>query len=309
MLKTIVTTSLVLLLAAQSQNQRVRFSLQVEEGIQYAKKNDKPIMFYVRGSSGGDDDIEDYERDHVRAFADPDVTRLAGNFVCLQMSRSRYRGQLTEWGLSPRTNLNIVFASSTGERIDEPLAASAVASPKTLAAKMRQNIRRWSDMLYKDKVEPVLGAEDSSVRDLRDALKLIEQWQMRQADKAVLGLLDREKLDRTTRTAVLSALGGIGSQATIDRLIELSLEKDRLADKALADASTAAVEPLLQHLGGEDADKHVVAYTALTKICRISGAKPQRFWQGSNHKVQVDEVERVRGIAEKKLAEWKKDQP
>lgn len=309
MLKTMIAASLVLLMATQSQNQRVRFSLQVEEGIQYAKKNNKPIMFYVRGSSGGDDDVEDYERDHVRAFADPDVARLSKQFVCLQMSRSRYRSQLTEWGLSPRTNLNIVFTSSTGERIDEPLAASAVASPKTLAGKMQQNIKKWGGMLYKEKVEPAFSDEKANVRDIRDALKLIEEWRMEQAGTVVLELLDREKIDRTTRSAALKALAGIGSQAAIDRLIDLSLEKDREADKALAGASEGAIEPLLAHLGGEDLDKHVVAYTALTKICKISGAKSERFWQGSNTKVQIDEVNRVREAAEKDLNAWKKVQP
>ena len=122
--------------------QAIRWSLQVEQGINYAKSHTKPLMFYVKGSSGGDDDIEDYERDHKHAFADREVAQLARKFVTLQLSRSRYRDQLEAWNLSPRTNLDIVFAKPSGEKLNEPVAASAVADPATLASAMRLKCSR-----------------------------------------------------------------------------------------------------------------------------------------------------------------------
>ncbi len=285
----------------------IRWSLQIEQGVQYAKKTNKPIMFYVKGSSGGDDDIEDYERDHKHAFSDPVVYALSKNFVCLQLSRSRYRKQLEDWQISLRTNLDIVFAEPDGAKMDQ-ISASAVASPSTLADKMRQVRRRWSDQLYNAEVRPVFEKEKPTPKELQDALGIVIEFGMTFADQSVISLLASDP-DKRTITKCLDALAAISSEAAVAALVERSAGGDKLADKALAKCTPAAVEFLLPHVGGDDATVHLIAYRAVAKICRIKGAKTDRFWSGPNLAVRRKEIERVHGLAERYAKRWKDRQP
>lgn len=275
----------------------IRWTLNVQQAVAQARKTNTPLMFYIKGSSGGDDDIEDFERDHKRAFADPRVYALSKKFVCVQLSRSRYRQQLEQWQISPRTNLNIVFAAPSGERIGFPLAASAIAVPATLAAKMQEVYERWGRHLFKSEVHPTLSNAESKPADLQKALDLAKRYEMRDADRDVLALLDR-KLDKRTQSKCLDALAAIASKLAVDALVDRAAGGDRLAAKALQELRPAGVPTLLTYLGGEDMARHIVAYHAVVKVCRIRGAKPDAFWKGLNAASKQREIDRVRHEAE-----------
>lgn len=285
----------------------IRWSLQIEQGVAYAKKTNKPIMFYVKGSSGGDDDIEDYERDHKHSFSDPVVYDLSKDFVCLQLSRSRYRSLLEQWQMSPRTNLDIVFTDPTGKKLDM-IAGSAITNPASLASKMRQVRRHWADQLFNDQVRPVLQKEAATPKELQDALDLIIEYGMTSADQAVIKLLDG-KLDPRTAAKGMDALAAISSKDAVTALVDRAKAGDKLAEKALGDCTPDAVQYLLPFLGGDDPALHLIAYHAITKICKIQGPKSDRFWSGPNVNARQKEIDRVRELADRYVKRWKEQQP
>jgi hypothetical protein len=285
----------------------IRWSLEIEPGVAHAKKTKQPIMFYVKGSSGGDDDIEDYERDHKHAFSDPVVYALSKNFVCLQLSRSRYRKQLEDWQISPRTNLDIVFAEPGGAKLDQ-ISASAVSSPSTLAEKMRQIRRRWVDQLFNAEVRPVFEKAEPTAKELQDALGIVIEFGMTAADQSVIKLLAANP-DKRTIMKCLDALAATSSKEAVEALVERAGAGDKLADKALSQCTPAAVEYLLPQIGGDDAAAHLIAYRAVAKICKIERAKPDRFWSGPNLAARNEEIERTRELAERYAERWKAKQP
>ena len=283
--------------------QSIRWTTDVPAAIEAAQKNKAPLMFYVKGSSGGDDDVEDYEREHKHAFADPRVVELAQNFVCVQMSRSRYRDQLEAWKLSPRTNLEMVFTKPDGTLIST-LSAAGIATKASLAQKMSLVLQAHREEYFRSEIEPVLTDESADIKDIQAALRQVADMRIKSADNLVIGILGREKLDARTYKAALDALAALSTKPAVDKLFELALQDPKL-EKVLQECTPAGAEFLLDYIGGEDFDKHLVAYHAVTKICKVSRPKNDRFWSGPNERIKVEENERVREAVKKAAERWK----
>jgi len=302
-----VVLTIGLLLIGSAYGQRgIRWSLKVEEGFRYAQKVHKPVMLYVRGRSERDDDFEDFERDHRKAFADPRVVALAKNFVTLQMSRSRYRDLLQRWNLSPRTTLEVVFATPDGEFIDV-MSPSAVANADALAAKMSRVLRAFYADVYQKQIRPVLTDADSEPAALRRALETVRSVRIRTADGDVLALAKRENLDAGVRSAAYETLATLATTAGVQYLFERALAGDKQAEQALGKAPPPAAEYLVQFIGQSDAQKHLLAYRLAARIVRLSRPKNERFWSGPLQRVKDAEIKRIREAIRKSVRRWKQD--
>jgi hypothetical protein len=279
----------------------ISWSLKVEECIARARQTNLPLMFWVLGRSASRDHrIESAQK---RAFRDPLVVELSRRFVTVRLSRSRYRDQLEKWNLSPRTNLEIVFATPTGEKIDT-LSPLGVGEPEVLARKMVLVFRHYREVFFETELRPKLEDDKTSDADLRAALKQVTELLILPADQCVVALLDRESLSDGVRKQVFETLAALSTAASVDALLKQAAT-DENARATLARCTPDAAERMLTELEGDDANLGLAVYRAVTRICRIRDVKPDRFWEGRNRVVKRKEIERVRRIVTSVAERWR----
>lgn len=295
--------ALLLTPALPAQSGSLRWRLDVEQAIAEARQTRRPLMFWVVGRSG--DREESVERDQKRAFRDPAVIDAARRFIPVQLSRSVYREQLEKWQLPPRTNLEIVFATPEGEKIDS-LAPSGVGHPESFRQKMNLVYAQYRARLFQNEIRPQLSADAPQPADVQKALQLIESFGIREADQTLVQLAQREGLDAALRKKILDVLAALSTNAAANALYDWAVAGDADAAAALGNCTPPVAERLLPKLGGENLAEHVFVYNVVTRICKIKGAKPDRFWEGTNEKIKHDEIERVKRLVEKAARDWRK---
>src|SRR5262245_13135806 len=69
----------------------IKWSQDVAQAVEQARKTRLPLMFWVIGSSNDRAEMDDVERDQVRAFGNPQVLELSKRFICCKMSRTRHK--------------------------------------------------------------------------------------------------------------------------------------------------------------------------------------------------------------------------
>jgi hypothetical protein len=283
------------------QARSIPWSLKVEERVQLAQQTRRPLMFWVLGRSASrDDQIEGRQK---RAFRDPLVVELASRFVPVRLSRSRYRDLLTKWGLSPRTNLELVFSTPDGERIDT-LSPLGVADPEVLARKMALVFQHYRKVLFDQELRPVLEDAETSERDLRAALRVIAEFSILSSDQHVIKLLEREALEAGMRGEVYDTLAALSTTKSVQALLEHAARHDQ-AVIALAHCTPDGAEQMLSKLSGEYPALRPLVYQAVTRICDIRDVKPERFWRGPHEWIKQKEIERVRELVTKRAQRWR----
>lgn len=282
-------------------NQGIEWSRDVAGGIALAKKADRPLMFYIVGPT---DDRPDSEKDQRRSFRDPRVLAQARRFVPVRISRSQHQAELRQWGMSPNSNLDIVFTRPDGSKIDQ-ISAGGAGIPDSFAQKMAMVFRQYRDEVFQQKIKPVLDRPDADARELKLALDKIVEFMILSADGAVAALLDREKLEPAVKADVFKTLAKLSTPPTVDALLKAAHAGDRNALSALDDCTPEAAERILVDVGSTEAAKHLLAYKTVTKICRIRNAKPDKFWESTNERVKNEELERVRNEVRRVAGKWK----
>jgi hypothetical protein len=294
----------VLLLVARASAQpanTIQWSLKVEETVARAKQTRQPLMFWVLGRSDSRDDR--VERDQKRAFGDPLVLELSSRFATAQLSRSRYSDLLEQWDLPRTTNLEIVFVTPDGDKIDT-LAPQGVRDPEVLARKMTLVYRHYRAVMFEQELKPKLEDQTTSDEELTRALKLIGQFLILSADQSVAALLERETLGSGVRAAVYETLAMLSTPASVETVLEHAMD-DEQAAAALAHCTPDAAEQMLPRLEDEDPQVRLIVYHAVTQICKLRGVKPDRFWDGRNQVVKRKEIERVRELVSATAERWR----
>jgi hypothetical protein len=279
----------------------IQWSQDVEQSIARAQQTRRPIMFWVLGRSDSRD--KRVERDQQQAFRDPRVLELSSRFIPAKLSRSRYRDQLEKWNLSPKTNLEIVFATPDGDKIDT-LASAGVRQADVLARKMTLVFRYYRQVLFDQELKPKLEDESTSDEELEQALKLITELVILPADQSVIALLERPSLSGGTRRAVYDALATLSTSASVEALLAHAREDEHAAG-ALRNCTPDAAEQMLPALEGDDAALQLAVYHAVTRICKLRDVKPDRFWNGRYQVVKQKEIDRVRREATAVAQRWR----
>lgn len=282
-------------------NSGIEWSRDVAGSIALAKKADRPLMFYIVGPT---DDRPDSEKDQRRAFKDPRVLAQAKRFVPVRISRSQHQNELKQWGMSLNSNLDIVFIRPDGSKIDQ-ISAGGAGIPESFAQKMAMVFGQYRDEVFQQKIKPVLDKPDSTTRDLKQALDKISDFMILTADGAVAALLEREKLEPAIKTNAYKTLAELSTPAAVDALLKAAHAGDKDAIKALEDCTPEAAERIVADVGSPEPAKHLVAYKAVTKICRIKNVKPDKFWEGVNQRIKDEEIERVRNEVRRVAGKWK----
>lgn len=279
----------------------LKWGLDFEKSVQEAKKTRFPLMVWIVGRSG--DRPEDTERDQKRAFQDALVVELAKRYIPVQMSRSRYREFLAKWGLGESANLDIVFVTPDGDRIDA-ISPNGAANASSLAQKMALVFRKYRGDMFEKELKPILEKEDAKPAEIKSALNTIDKFLILNADQSVIKLLSRGRLPKGIADDALGTLAVLSTKAAGAELFTRA-QSDEKTMALLGKCTPTVAEDLVQYLTPDDHKKMILAYEAIGKICRIRDLKKDKFWDGKNEKLKKDELERVAKIAQRKAQEWR----
>ncbi len=197
----------------------------------------------------------------------------------------------------------VVFATPGGEKID----TYGVYQPDTLARKMTLVFDAYRTRLFDDEIKSVLADRKTKSATLKKAFTVIKKFNIERADTAVIEVLDRFKSDEAIAKQGFAALASISTKPAVDYLFTKAKTgmHGQNAAAALAKCTPAAAESMLPSLTGDDADRMLLAYNAVCKICRVKKPKPDRFWKGKNQRLKSREIERVKKQVEKTATRWK----
>lgn len=286
---------------------KIRWLDDPKAAVDQAKKTHRPIIFYVLGRT--DDRDDDIERDQKRALADPLVTELSKRFVCCKLSRSRHRDVLESLKLRSEYQMYMVFVRPGGGLIDQ-LDGLGVSKKDTLAQKMAAVFRVYRKELFEKELKPVLAASDAKPADVKKALEMIDEYTIVDADRAVIDLLKREGVDKSTEKAGYGLLAKLSTKPAVDFLLEKAADKQALgpktaALKVLGDCTPGGAELMLPALDGEDAELRLAVYQAVAKITRAKDVKQPRFWEGKNERAMSEEMQRIKKHVESVARKWR----
>ncbi len=304
--KRTATAALVIVFgAATASAQGIKWGTDVKAGIEEAKTQLKPLMFYVLGRSSDRD--RDIERDQIRAFQDPRVIEMARKFVTVRMSRSVHRDTLRGWGVPDQANMWIVFADGEGRLLGDPLGAGGVGIADSLAQRLTLAFQAFRNTLFEETLREKLTNAETEIDDIQIALRLVRDYTITVADNAVVELLKREKLAEPLRAPAYAALAKLSTQPAVDELFRRALAKDESARAALYDITPTGATRLLPKLAGEVTAERIVAYNAIVKACKVKSSKPDAFWEQQPAKAQDEEIRRVSKAVERAAENWREN--
>ena len=286
---------------ATAQTRPIQWKRNAKQAVEQAQKTARPLMFYITGGRRSrDDDLKD---DQQRAFRDPVVVALAERFVPIQIFRSQHTDLIAQWGLRPDVNLEIVFVTPAGEKLDN-LSPLGAADPEVLARKLGLVFDYYRNRLFTEDYQPLLQNEQTSPGELTKILERIAEFTITAADATILELLKRDPLSPAVRTQALKTLAALSTPAAVSYLLDCATT-DEQASAVLLRCTPAAAESMLPRLEEGSAEECIIVYRALTTICKIRDKRPDRFWQGSIRSIKQKEIKRVSKIVRRTAQRWR----
>lgn len=287
-------------LALPAAGQQIQWGVDLNQAFATAQKNKLPLLLYVQSSDRDRDN--DTESAHNKSFRDPTVIEWTRRFVAVKLSRSRYRKELTDWGV-PTANQSIVFVSHKQKLIDQ-LSADGVAKTDSLVEKMRLVFKQHRTTLFNEELRPKLeGRQKLTAQELETALAVIRTFLIVESDAALVKLLERTDLEKGAATKIYAVLAELSTKAAVDELLKRAVDEPE-AEKALARCTPEAAERLLPLLDDtKEREPFLLVYRSVTKICKLA-PKSDKFWDGTNQKLKNDELERVRTQVRRTAKAW-----
>lgn len=273
-----------------------------QQAVTEAKRTLRPLMVYVLGSTKDRDSKQ--ERDQKRALDDPRVVRLSARFVPLKLSRSQHADVLKDFFLPESASMMMSFVSPDGQKLDE-LGAGGIAQVDSLLTKMNGSLKSHASKIFDANVKPKLTDPEAKPTDLKEALRLIEQFEMTMADKDLAAVLDRTGLDLQTKAQIYDTLAGLSTKVAVDKLLELSQNQNAQAAKALEKCTPAGAEILMAGLTADADPFDYTVYKTVTKICGIREVKPAKFFESAKGPLKEQELARVRKLVGTAAQRWK----
>ncbi len=287
---------------APAQNNLIQWRRDPAAAIAEAQQAKRPLLVYVLASERYRDNQLD--REQKRSFKDPRVMRRVRNFIPLRLSRAQHRNILDQFGFSQQANMVMAFMTPEGEQLGR-LSATGIAQADSLAQKLEMVYEAYGKKIFDEEVRPKFDNEKTKSNELRQALQLVSDYNIKAADKSVIALLERERLNATVRKAVYETLVALGTKTALDKLLELGQGGDEAAAKALQRCTPAAAELMLSHLKADAEPFDYLAYQTVTRICRVPKPKPERYFENSSQRLKEGEIQRVSEQVRAVAQRWK----
>lgn len=279
---------------------KVPWGRNVDAAIRQAQQSGQPLLLYVLDSS--DDRNRFFERDQERVFSDPTVLGLTRRYIPVRVSPSANRDLLDRYGIERRAHMFALLVEPSGDLL-EVLQPSDLRQETITRQKLASTLRRYRDKLFERDIKPLLESPATKPGQLRLALQKIDQFLILSADEAVIKLLDREDLDKTTRRGVYRLLAHLGTDRAVDALLD-RVAADEAIEKALADSTPAAAEHMITTRDPGNPLWPLVYRTA-GRICQVPNLKPDRYWETAPESQRSAEVQRVRRAVEDVSRRWR----
>lgn len=286
---------------AQS-SQRIQWRTDPQAAVTQAQNVKLPLMCYVLGSTEDRDDrVEAAQR---KALTDARVVELSQRFVAVRLSRSGHRDLLPQFGFLPTANMEISFVSTDGKVLAK-LPPSAAGDPRTLARTMAQAFGTHRQQLFNTDLRPILENQDAKPAELRAALERIRDFTIVGADTAVAALFERRRLDPKVADLAYQVLSHLSTRGSVSKLLELSAQNEKKATDALARCTPEAAEWMWEQRLTPEGEMRIDVYKAVTRICKISNPKTDKWWESAKEQPRAAELERVEKLVRAAAKSWR----
>lgn len=310
-----IATGIVFCVTGSSALGQVNWTSDEAAALKQAKTQDRPLIIHFsadegkkwQGGRGGDyrnkGNRVDMAREAVRkAFRDPRVAKLAAHCVPVFADIKDKRNSEIRKKLGGQIRGNdVVFATPDLEKLEEINAGQMNADAAFEV--LERALAKWTAKLYARDVRPVLQDEEAPPAKLRAALqRLAEIVQVAPAgaDQDVIALLGRDRLDGGVRGLAFDVLAKLSTEPAVHELMRQA-EKYAPADKALRKCTRRSLKVLLTYLKDEQSHEFLRAYKTIAAITDAR-AQPDEFWKNASVEQRAAEINRIRTIAEKKMA-------
>jgi hypothetical protein len=203
------------------------------------------------------------------------------------------------------TPFTVLVATPRGHLVGT-IRAGHVAKPNTLADQLTALFRKHRMSVFKGDLKPTLEDESANADQLIEALKVIEELLIVEADSSVLQLLDRKQLSEDARERAYQTLAVLSTTRTVEALLAAALG-DEAAAAALSKCTPDAAEALLPKLDPAKPGVAIVVYNAVTRICEVDAVKPELFMEDAPEEAQRQEIERVKRAVTEAARRWREE--
>lgn len=310
-----MTRTLVLLMvlaaatcaAAQSGSGPVQWLSDPQQAVRASQGANRPLLVWIippqreRVPVGEGDKLENRQE---HALRDPVVVRQMRKFVPLRLNRGANREIVKDFGFSEAASYEIRFVAPEGQALGA-VPSGDVAVAETLARRMATAFEDFVKRVYTRDVQPKLEDKDAKPADLKAALKLVSEFRIAAADRGVIALLERERLDAGVRAAIYEALAAVSTKDALGKLLELARGGDAGAAKALEKVPPVGAELLVAELKPDAPHFDYFVYRIVTRASRVSYAKPERFFDNADTAQKTEEVQRVSDAVKQAAEKWK----
>jgi len=294
---------LVALVRPAAAQNPIQWSSNPKSSIAQAQRTLLPLLFYVPLDRESRQGLVSFNQDAT--LRDPLINALVyERFVPVRLERSSDSLDfLARAGAPTGYGGFLLVTSPTGESLGV-IGITETADPTSLANALTAKFRAYRDQLYKEQFKPVLEDKAAKPPALLHALLIIRQLIITSAEKDIEKLAERPGLSREIHASIYDTQAVLSTPESTTALFDAALV-DRRAAQALKRSTPAAAGRLLKELKlDNDPKRFVLAYDAVTAITRIPGAKPEGFWKGPNEHIKEQEVDRVKDLAERIVADW-----
>ena len=160
--------------------------------------------------------------------------------------------------------------------------------------------------MFEGDLKPTLEDESAKADQLIEALKVIEELLIVEADSSVLQLLDRKQLSEDARERAYQTLAVLSTKRTVEALLAAAPGNEAAA-AALSKCTPDAAEALLPKLDPAKPDVAIVVYNAVTRICEVDTVKPELFMEDAPEEAQRKEIERVKRAVTEAARRWREE--
>lgn len=273
-----------------------------EAGVAAAQKSSLPILFLVLPKAG---EPSTTAQKSIESFNDKAVIRwVTQRFIAVQLPQSTTAEVLLRRLDAPNAaDGSAVIATPGGSGIGI-IATDDVQDAQRLVKKLAETFKNYQTKVLADSVTPVLANGDAKTDDLLKSIRLVQDLELLEADKAIVELLDHKKLADTVRSAAYDTLAALSTKRAVGGLVDAALQDLKAVD-ALRLCTPAGAAALVAALKLDDRERLVLVYDAVITICSIDAAKPAEFWKSGNEASQTTEIDRIKVQVSNCVQSWR----
>jgi len=308
----VFAAAMMVLSSAAARAQQVNWVTDHDRAIADARANDRLLVIFFSWDEErrerDDRNRSDKMREGVReAFKDPEIRKLVDQaFICVQADFKQDKKLLAAMKGKPGRN-DLVIVTPQGESLGS-INVTGAPTKQAVAEKIRGPIKvaltqardQLVTRIYDKEVRQVLSDLASKPAELKAALNIAKKLRTDSTEAEVIAVLAREKLDNGVRQLAYDVLVELSTPGAVKEMMKQAATVPA-AEKMINKFDRKALPTLMEFLKGDASEEFLRAYYAVVSIARLQAtSKPKTWWSEQDAAARSAEVQRIRGIIEKK---------